>query len=256
MPPFTDERILITGVASGLGRLLARRLVEADAVVAGLDRSRELLVELAGELPTGQFAWGVADVADRPTLLSAVAKLEQETGPFDRLIACAGIGRATPADPFSGFDFEDHIRVNLVGVANCVEAVLPGMILRKKGHLVAVSSLASFRGLPRMAGYCASKAGLNALFDSLSVELKPHGVRVTTVCPGWIRTPMTAPLTEDLRGIMEPEAAVRRILAAMAKRKRFVAFPFQSAMLVYLLRWLPPTLSDRLLRRLIQVEAK
>src|SRR5260370_19477749 len=151
MPPFTDERILLSGVARGLGRLLARRLVEAGAVVAGLDRSRERLVEWAGALPTGRFAWAVADVTDRPALTGAVAKLEQETGPFDRLIACAGIGRATPADPFSGFDFEDHIRVNLIGVANCIEAVLPTMILRKKGHLVALSSLASFPGFPKIA---------------------------------------------------------------------------------------------------------
>src|SRR5262245_41851664 len=252
MRPFTDDRILITGAGSGLGRLISRKLVEAGAVVGGIDLAAEPLEQLAAELAPGRFAWAAADVTDRAALLAGVRRLETAVGPFDRLIACAGIGRATPADAFASADFEDVIRVNLIGVANSVEAVLPGMIARKKGHIVALSSLASFRGLPKMAAYCASKSGVNALLDALSIELRPHGIRVTTVCPGWVRTPMTARLGDALPHMLEPEDAVRRILAAVARKQRFVAFPNPTATLVRILRWLPPAMSDWVLQRQIK----
>ncbi|MFL5341616.1 MAG: SDR family NAD(P)-dependent oxidoreductase [Gemmataceae bacterium] len=255
MSPFTDERILVTGAGSGLGRLLSLRMVEAGAVVAGIDRGPDGLAAAASEAPADRFAWAVADVTDRGALFAAVEQLESKVGPFDRLIACAGVGRATPATEFSSAEFEDIVRVNLFGVANSVEAVLPGMIARGKGHLVALSSLASFRGMPKMAAYCASKTGVNALFDSLSVELKHTGVRMTTVCPGWIRTPMTASLGDKLPNLLEPEDAVQRILDAVRKQKRFVAFPFPLAMLVRIMRWLPPAVSDRMLARQFKADA-
>src|SRR5262249_52947503 len=149
------------------------------ARVAALDLRPEPLETLAAELP-GKSAWAVADVTDLEGLRKAVADLEQRLGPTDVLVANAGIGRDTPAATFRAEDFAAQINVNLVGVANSVDAVLPGMIQRRRGHLVALSSLASYRGLPRMAGYCASKAGVNALFDALRVELAPLGIVTTT----------------------------------------------------------------------------
>src|SRR5262249_24234672 len=137
------------------------------------------------------FAWAVADVCDRAALKAAVADLERRVRPTDTLVANAGIGLETAALDFSAERVEAQVRVNLVGVANSVEAVLPGMLGRKRGHLVCIASLASMRGFPRMAGYCASKAGVAAMMDSLRVELRPHGIDVTTICPGWIRTPLT-----------------------------------------------------------------
>jgi len=248
MRSFTNEIILITGAASGIGRELTRQLTAEGAVVAGVDRDAEALAKLEREL-TGRFAWAAADVTDREDLSAAVARLELELGPIDRLIASAGIGRATPADFFSAADFEEIIRVNLIGVANSVEAVLPGMIARRRGHIVGLSSLASFHGLPQMAAYCASKSGLNALLDSLSVELRVHGIRVSTICPGWIRTPMTAALANPPKPMVDLDVAARRILIAVRRERRFVAFPYSLAMFVRVLRWLPPAVADRLLKR-------
>ena len=125
----------------------------------------------------------------------AVRQLESQTGPTDLLIASAGVGQETSADAFSAEVFSHVIQVNLIGVSNSIAAVLPGMRERRRGHLAALSSLASYRGLPRMAGYSASKAGVNALMDSLRVELRNYGIACSTICPGWIRTPMTAPLS-------------------------------------------------------------
>src|SRR5207245_2000808 len=100
---------------------------------------------------------------------------------IDLLIANAGIGIETSALAFRAEDIEAQIRVNLIGVANSIEAVLPAMLARRRGHLAAISSLASYRGLPKMAGYCASKAGVNALLDAVRVEVRSHGIAVTTI---------------------------------------------------------------------------
>ena len=100
-----------------------------------------------------------------------------------------------------------------------------------------------------MSAYCASKSGLNALFDSLAVEMRVHGIKVTTVCPGWIRTPMTKQIESKLPHLLELDDAVRRILDAVRRERRFVAFPWPLAIFVRLLRWLPPAFSDRLITR-------
>src|SRR5262249_35406087 len=146
-------------------------------------------------------------------LQTAVTGLEQQLGPTDLLIAAAGIGRETHALDFSPADMEAVIRVNLIGVAHSFAAVLPGMRQRRQGHLVALSSLASYRGFPRMAAYSASKAGVNALCDSFRVELKPLGIAVTTICPGFIRTPMTSDLKLKVQPpMLELEDAVGRMI--------------------------------------------
>src|SRR5258708_4398252 len=130
MSPFANDRILITGAGSGIGRALAVRLNAEGAAIGAIDRAADGLAALAKELEGRSFAGETADVTDRAALVAAVRQIEGRLGPTDRLIACAGIGRGTVAHPFSGADFEEVVRVNLLGVANAIEAVLPGMIER------------------------------------------------------------------------------------------------------------------------------
>jgi NAD(P)-dependent dehydrogenase (short-subunit alcohol dehydrogenase family) len=257
MSEFKQEVILITGAASGIGRELSRQLLQQGARIAAIDRQADALEALEREWNQPNFAWTAADVTDRAGLNLAVQDLEQRLGPIDRLIACAGIGQATPAEAFSGEVFEAVIRVNLIGVANSIQVVLPGMIQRRRGHLVALSSLASFRGIPLLAGYSASKAGLNALMDSLSVELKPFGICVSTICPGWIRTPMTAPIANHLPRMLSVEDAASRILHAVRRQQRFAAFPPPASIILRMLRMLPPAVGDWFMGRqkLPKVEA-
>src|SRR5207248_899709 len=106
-------------------------------------------------------------------IVQAARDLEAKLGPIDLLVANAGIGIETNAINFKIDDMNLVLNVNLLGVSNSIGAVLPGMIERKRGHLVAISSAASYRGLPRMLAYSASKAGVNAIMDGLRVELKP-----------------------------------------------------------------------------------
>jgi NAD(P)-dependent dehydrogenase (short-subunit alcohol dehydrogenase family) len=253
---FNDRVILITGAGSGIGRQLARTLAGEGALIAGVDLQGEALEKLSVELPAGRSAWAVADVTDRSALRQAVGQLRERLGPVDVLIASAGLGFETSALAYRGEDIETLIRVNLIGVSNGIDAVLPEMIERRRGHLVGLSSLASYRGLPRMAGYCASKAGLNALLDALRVELKPLGIAVTTLCPGWIRTPMTAAVDAPMPGIMEVEDAARRMVEVIRQRRPFLAFPPRSARQVRLLGLLSCPISDWLLGRVLGSLAK
>jgi NAD(P)-dependent dehydrogenase (short-subunit alcohol dehydrogenase family) len=252
MPSFIDRIALITGAGSGLGREIARILSREGAVIAAVDINGEPLGKLTGELPAGRSEWALADVTDRTALNTAVAQLQEKLGPIDLLVACAGVGFETTALVYSAEEVERIICVNLIGVSNSIGAVLPGMLERRSGHLVAISSLASYRGLPRMAGYCASKAGVNALLDAIRVEVQPFGVAVTTVCPGWVKTPLTANLELPMPGILEVEDAARRIVDAIRRRRPFFAFPRRSARQVRLLGLLPSGPSDWLIGRLLR----
>src|SRR5262249_60013547 len=106
--------------------------------------------------------------------------------------ANAGVGAPTVLEPLNSGQIEQMFRVNLLGVVYAVEAVLPEMLQRGRGHLAAVSSLAAYKGLPGEAAYCASKAGVNTYMEGLRIQLRDRGIAVSTLCPGFVTTPMTA----------------------------------------------------------------
>jgi NAD(P)-dependent dehydrogenase (short-subunit alcohol dehydrogenase family) len=249
MIAFSNQVVLITGTGSGLGRQLALRFARDGAAIAALDIKVDSLTDLAAELPGSRFASAVGDVTDREALGKAVMQLREKLGPVDIVVPNAGIGLENPAVPFSAADFEAQIRVNLLGVANTVEAVLPEMLERKRGHIVAISSLASYRGLPHMLGYCASKSAVNALMEGMRVELKPHGIDVTIICPGWIRTPLAGMVPVPQDQMMDAAFAADRIVNAIRRRRAYYAFPTGMANQVRLLKWLPSGVSDWLTRR-------
>jgi short-subunit dehydrogenase len=190
-------------------------------------------------------AFAVADVCDRAAVRGAIASLAERLGPVDLLVACAGITGATLVDDLAVAETEAILNVNLLGVAYAIDAVLPGMLARGRGHLVALSSLAGCCGVPFSAGYCASKAGLNNYLESLRPALLRRGVAVTTVLPGFVRTPLLqnarvqAPVSA-----MEPEEAARHILRAIRRRSRVYAFPWLTRLGIAVLGWLPPRLFD------------
>ncbi len=253
---FTDRVTLITGAGRGIGRQMALDLAAEDARIAATDLDAGALADLQTALAGKRCTVAVADVADRDSVHQAVRHVQEQLGPVDILIANAGIGRETSALDFCAEDVEAQIRVNFLGVANCVEAVLPGMIERRGGQIAAISSMSSYHGLPRMAGYCASKAAVNALFDGLRVELKPLGIQLTTVCPGWVRTRLTDGIDIPLLHMLEVDEASRIILQAVRDRRPFAVFPWQTALRVRLLSWLPAPVGDWLVRRMLDSRAK
>jgi short-subunit dehydrogenase len=124
------------------------------------------------------------------------------------------------------------IDINVLGAANSVAAVVPEMVERGSGQLVAISSLAGYRGLAKSAAYCASKAALSSFFESLRIDLRETGVTVTIVHPGFIKTPLTAGREAKMPYLMELDDAVKKIVTAIEKGKKSYAFPWQLATIV------------------------
>lgn len=239
---------VVTGASSGIGRSLARRLAAGGDPVALFARRELLLEELAAEIEAfGGRALSVpCDVTDRDAVHAAVVRVEDIFGPVERLVANAGGGEPTDSVHFDATHLANMVALNLTGTAYCIEAVLPGMLRRKNGHLVAVSSLAAYRGLPGAGAYSASKAALTNLMESLRVDLKPHGVDVTLLLPGFVRTktgPAKRKRNKPFR--LELEDATSRMEKAIRSRRPRYAFPLVLAVLARLASWLPARLYDR-----------
>ncbi len=189
-----------------------------------------------------------ADVGDRGQLQAAVADLRRQLGPIDLLIANAGVGMPTLLQPVNIADVERMVRVNLLGTIYAIEAVLPEMLERRQGHLAAVSSLSAYKGLPGESGYCATKAAVNSYMEGLRIHLRDKGIAVTTICPGFVRTQMTEINKFHMPWLLEADEAARRIVRALARRRKVYNFPWQTALLMKLTRWLP----DWVLFRMMQ----
>jgi short-subunit dehydrogenase len=238
---FADQVAVITGASSGIGWALAKALAAQKCRVGLLARRADKLEALAAEIRTagGTAALAAADVAEREQTLQAVALLRQQLGPIDLLVANAGVGAPTHLHPFNVDQVERMFRVNLFGVIYAFEAVLPEMLERRHGHLAAVSSLAAYKGLPGESAYCASKAAVNIYLEGLRVQLRPYRIAVTTICPGFIKTPMTEPFEFSMPFLMDADRAARRMVKALRRRRKVYNFPLPTTLLMKLTRWLP-----------------
>jgi short-subunit dehydrogenase len=237
---------LLTGASSGIGRSLARRL--AGDPLALLARRKALLDTLAAEIEAagGRALALPCDVTDRAQVAAAVQAAEAHFGPIERLIANAGGGKSTDVQTFRAAEIDQILALNVVGVANCIEAVLPGMLAQGRGHIVVTSSLAAWRGLPRAAGYCAAKAALSAMMESLRIDLASHGIDVTVLSPGFVRT---RPEKRRKAFQVDLEAATARMARAIRARRKAYAFPLPLVLGAGFGRLLPAPLYDRLLKR-------
>jgi short-subunit dehydrogenase len=232
---------VVTGASSGIGWALAKALAAEGARVGLVARRREALERLATEIGQagGTAAVAPADVGDRQTVVSAIQDVAARLGPIDLLVANAGVGAATLLEPFNVAEIEKMFRVNTLGVVYAVEAVLPEMLRRGRGHLAAVSSLAAYMALPGESAYCASKAAVNTFLRGLRIQLRGRGIAVTTICPGFVRTPMTSVNEFRMPFLLEADEAARRIVRALRRRVKVYNFPWQTALLTRLTRWLP-----------------
>jgi short-subunit dehydrogenase len=248
---WSGKVVLITGASSGIGRSLAVELGKRGASVGLLARRAEALREVAREVEAagGRALALPSDVTDAASVRAAADELRTKFGAVDVMVANAGVGSLTDDYARLGEQVAETIEINLLGAANSTAAVLPEMIARGAGHLVAISSLASYRGLPKSGAYCASKAAMNALFESLRLDLKNTGVAVTIIKPGFIKTPLTAGREAQMPFLLELDDATRKILRAIEARRTAYAFPWQLASIVRLARFMPDSLYDRVVLR-------
>ncbi len=223
---------MITGASSGLGRAMALEIAARGGHLGLLARREDLLKEVVEETRNVKAVFATADVRDAKAVREAADRFRKELGPIDILIANAGIGTADHAVSLTPEHAANVIGINVLGAINSVAAVLPEMVERNHGRLVAISSLAAYRGLARSAAYCASKAALSAYFESLRIDLRHTGVGVTTIHPGFIKTDLTAGRAAKMPYLMELDEGVKKIVGAIEKEKKTYAFPWQLATIV------------------------
>ncbi len=248
---WSNKVVLITGASSGIGQGLALELAQRGANLGLVARRKDTLDEIVRQIEatSGKALALPADVKDLESLRTAAAQLREAFGKIDVLIANAGIGATTDAADLNAHEVAGVINVNVIGASNSVAAVVGEMVARGEGQLVVISSLAAYRGLPKSAAYCASKAAVSAFFESLRLDLQPKGVDVTIIHPGFIKTPLTAGRQAQMPYLMELDEAVLKIVMVIEKRKKSYAFPWQLASIVRAGMIMPNFMYDWISRR-------
>lgn len=234
----TTPLVWITGASSGIGAALAQQMAARGARVAISSRSKEALDAVAASDRENIFPFPL-DVTESTAVVETVAAIEDAHGPIEQAVLNAGSYVKTPVDGFRAEDVERMMRVNVVGLAYGLEALMPRMIARGRGALALMASVAGYRGLPFAAGYCGSKAAVIAMGQSLKAELDAKGVKMQVICPGFVRTPLTDQNDFPMPFLMTPEEAARRIADGLDSDVFEVAFPKRFAWQLKTLQKIP-----------------
>ena len=242
------QRVLITGASSGIGAALAQRYAQRGASLGLIARRKPELEQLALQLSVPVEIYPV-DVRDAAALQAAAADFIGRCGAPDIVIANAGVSLGTSTEVAADLAaFQDVIDINVLGMVKTFQPFLAAMRARGQGSLVGIASVAAYRGLPGAAAYSASKAAAVSYLESLRVELRSSGIKVITICPGFIATPMTANNPYPMPFLLSAENAARKIVAIIDRGKTFAVMPWQMAIGARILRALPNWLYDRLFR--------
>jgi short-subunit dehydrogenase len=249
MEKTTSRVVFITGASSGIGAALGEFYARSGAILGLLARNGDELHSVAKRCRAKgavvhEF---VADVTDLPAMRKSAADLLELAGHVDIVIANAGIRGEEDPDCQDEQIPEQIVRVNYLGVINTFSPFIRPMKTQSSGQLVAISSIASFRGTPNSGAYSASKAAVNVWTESLRLRLISHGISLTTICLGFVDTAMTAGLPFWMPGILSPEKAAELIARSIEKRARIVTLPWQSRFIWTLFRILPGGLYDKLI---------
>jgi short-subunit dehydrogenase len=239
------SRIWVTGASSGIGAALARELEGRGAHVAISARRKDKLDEVAG----GRMHVEPVDVTDKDAMLAAADSIRSAFGGIDVVVLNAGAWDQVRVDRWDSEVFRRHFDVNLMGVVHGVESVLPAMLEARAGLIVGIASVAGYRGLPNSEAYGTTKAAQINLLESLRVDLRRHGVKVQTVCPGFVKTEMTERNTFPMPFIVSAERAAREIAEGIAKEKPEVVFPLPMMLLMKTARFVPVAAWGALLSR-------
>ncbi len=246
--------IWVTGAGKGIGRAVARRYAAAGWTVAGSARTEADLRSLADEtaaLP-GRVVVYPVDVTDPDQVAATAAAIEAAAGPIDLALLNAGTHTPTPAAAFTVEAVRKLVETNLMGTVHTLAAVMPRFVERRRGHIAVVSSVAGYVGLPSAAAYGATKAALINLCEALKPELDRHGVRLSLICPGFVRTPLTDRNPFPMPFRVEPEMAAERIYRGLSRRGFEVTFPRRFTWGLKVMRLLPYPLLFALTRRLVR----
>ncbi len=250
VPRWQGQRVWLVGASSGIGRATAAALHAQGAQVLVSARDAAALQSFVQAHP-GSQAWPL-DVTDVQAVRH-VAEAIWAQGAVDRVVFCAAHYRASRAQGGDLDDWLRHNQVNYVGALHLLHAVLPHLLaqpLERRGHISLMASVAGYRGLPNSLAYGPTKAALINLAEALYTELRPLGVGVSVVNPGFVETPLTAQNRFAMPALISSEAAAQALLKGWARGAFEIHFPRRFTLGMKLLRWLPDAAFFALTRRL------
>ena len=245
-----NKLVFITGASSGIGQALATRYALAGWRLALCARRGETLEAWCRDRGWPAERWSVypADVRDVGAITAAGRACLERQGLPDVVVANAGISVGVDTAEFEDLEvLRATFETNNLGLAATFQPFLKPMRARRAGTLVGIASVAAIRGLPGHGAYCASKAGVVAYCESLRGEARPYGIRVVTLLPGYVATPLTARNDYPMPFLMTPEAFAARAFEAIQAGRSYRVIPWPMAIVAKLLRVLPNALFDRLL---------
>jgi short-subunit dehydrogenase len=241
--------VFITGASSGIGAELAREFASRGATLGLVARRHEALESLAAALPGRHHVYPV-DVTDKDALIAAGRAFEQAVGGVDIVIANAGISVGVKTEYYADLaQFEKVLSTNVLAMAYTFHPFIARMKSVRRGTLVGIASVAGIRGLPGSDAYCASKSAAITYLESLRVEMAKHHIKVVTISPGFIRTPLTAKNPYGMPFLMDVADFAPRAADAILAGARYRTIPWQMGVVTGLLRLLPRWLFDRVTSR-------
>lgn len=242
--------VLITGASSGIGQALALHYAKSGHRLALVARRIDPLQSWlsAAGIDADKYEIYSADVSNIDDMAAMALACLACQGVPDVVIANAGISIGVDSSLRSDLDVMARIlATNVIGVAATFGPFIAPMVARGSGTLVGIGSVAGIRGLPGHGGYCASKAAVISYCESLRGELRPSGVKVVTICPGYIATPLTQNNSYRMPFLMQPEVFAEKACHAIAAGDSYRVIPWQMGVVAKVLRLLPNALFDRLL---------
>jgi len=250
-------KVFITGASSGIGAALAheyaKRHQNEDTTIGLVARRSEHLQELQASLQ-GAYKIKCAiyplDVRDSAALALAAADFMQQYGTPNVVIACAGVSRGTLTEHQEDIAaFQAVMDINVLGLVHTFQPFIVAMRKAGQGQLVGIASVAGIRGLPGAGAYSASKAAAIAYLESLRVEMARDNIAVTTIAPGYIRTPMTDVNQYKMPFLMDADIAATKFVNAIEHKRRFVVIPWQMGWVARFMRFIPPVLWDFVMKK-------
>ncbi|MFZ4761864.1 MAG: SDR family NAD(P)-dependent oxidoreductase [Alphaproteobacteria bacterium] len=248
-PPYEGALAWVTGASSGIGEALCLALAAHGWRVVATARNIEGLNKLAATGGGDKIFPIAADVTDEPALNAAYQEIESRWGSPYLVVFNAGGYVPDAAENFDPALLEWHLKLNVTAVAYGLKLVMPSMIAKRIGHIAVVASVAGYRGLPKAASYCASKAAAIALMESLYFNLTPLGVKTQIICPGFVKTPLTDKNDFPMPFMISAQQAANYMMAGLASRQFHIAFPLPFVQMLQFLRILPYSLYFKLVNK-------
>ena len=246
-----DRHVWVTGASTGIGRAVTIELARRGAKVVASARNESALDTLVRECGDRVQALPL-DVTDRQANRWAAEEISRRMGGLDIAFFNAGICEYVDVASFDSALFERTIRSNFLSMVYGIEAALPLLRQSPAPQLVGMSSTVAYRGLPRSEAYGASKAAIKNLFESLQIDLAREAFRVSIVCPGFVRTPLTDRNDFPMPFRIEADEAARRIVDGIEAGKPEIHFPRRFSLLFKLMTLLPDRLYIRLCAKMVK----